>query len=335
MNGPDWDVRYGKHYVRRDGWLPASKEYIKKTGKSVVKYFTLCDVQALDIFMLEMAGILPRDDNGKLPNVVICEGDRGKVSEINRLVKPPLDEAIIPESLEDLLTFEDDEYTRVTPLRTFERDKAKRRRLRLKERHERFKLFLPFDIINFDPCNSILEKALEVNRLYKALEKIFELQRLTNHFLLFITTNMSKTHVSIVKKCQEDLRHNLEKYPKLKEVMLAEIGETEYSRIPEPHRVSFCFVKSILLEIAKRSGWNYEHKGIFVYENPDKSRMLASVIFCTRASGEQDESVYLNDFIGVIKGKVRYHSYADSLKDKSIREDLEAIKNYREQMRRN
>jgi len=334
MNGPDWDTRYSKHYVRRDGWLPASKEYIQKTGKSVVKYFTLCDVHAIDIFMLEMAGILPRDGNGKLPNVVICEGDWNKVPIINRLVKPPLEEAIIPESLEDLIAFEDDEYTRTTPLNTYEKDTLKRRKLRLKERHERFKLFLPFDIINFDPCNSILEKALEVNKLYKALEKIFELQKLTNHFLLFVTTSISNTHVSIERKCMKELSGNLEKYPRLKDAMIKRMGEVKYNKIPEQYRIPICFVKSFIVDIARRKGWYCEHKGVFVYENPNKSKMLASVVFCTQASGEQKEEAYLNDIIGVIEGQMKYYSNASALRDKSIKDDLKAIIDYREQVRR-
>ena len=335
MNGLDWDIRYNKHYVRRDGWLPASKEYMEKTGKSVVKYFTLCDVQALDIFMLEMAGILPRDNNGRLPNVVICEGNISKVAQINRLVKPPLDEAIIPESLEDIITFEDDEYTRKTPLRAFEKDRSKRKRLRLKERHERFKMFLPFDIINFDPCNSILEQAIEVNRLYKALERIFELQKLTNHFLLFVTTQISNIHVSIEKKFQKDLEDNLDSYPELRQLVVKHLGKAEYKKIPEAYRMSICFVKSIIIQIAKKSGWYCEHKGIIVYENQDGTKMLASVAFCTLAGSKKDESIYIDDLMGIIQGKVSYHSYADSLKDKSIKEDLKEIIDYREQVRQN
>lgn len=336
MNGPDWDKRYSKHYVRRDGWLPESKEYIEKMGKSSVKYFTLCDVQAIDVFMLEMEGILPRDSNGRLPNVVICEGGGArKTAEINRLVKPPLDEAIIPEWLEDLINFEDDEYTKVTPLNTFERDKLKRRKLRLKERHERFKMFLPFDIINFDPCNSILDKHLEVNRLYKALERIFELQKLTNQFLLFVTTNISNIHVSIVRKFEKDLVENLEKYQKLKQIIDKTLGQAEYRKIPEPYRTSICFVKSIMMQIAKKSGWYCEHKKIFVYENPDGTKMLASVALCTLAGSKKDESIYIDDLMGIVQGKVSYHSYADSLKDKSIKEDLKEIIDYREQVRKN
>jgi hypothetical protein len=333
VNGPNWDERYGKHYVRRDGWLPASREYMIKTGKAKVKYFTLCDVQAIDVFMLELAGVLRRDNNGRLPNVIICEGDMSKVAEINRLVKPPLDEAIIPESLEELITFKDDEYTRTTPLKTYEKDRLKRKRLRLKERHERFKMFMPFDIINFDPCNSILRQGLEGNKLYEALEEIFELQKLTNQFLLFVTTGISEIHPGIARKFERELGENLEKHPRLKDAMIKRLGEVTYSKIPEEYRIPICFVKSLMVDIARRKGWYCEHEGVFVYENPDRSRMLASVVFCTQAGEELDEEAYLNDIIGVVEGQMAYHSHASAVKDQSIKDDLGEIIDYREKVR--
>jgi len=189
-------------------------------------------------------------------------------------------------------------------------------------------------LINFDPCNSILEKALEVNKLYKALEKIFELQKLTNHFLLFVTTSISNTHVSIERKCMKELSGNLEKYPRLKDAMIKRMGEVKYNKIPEQYRIPICFVKSFIVDIARRKGWYCEHKGVFVYENPNKSKMLASVVFCTQASGEQKEEAYLNDIIGVIEGQMKYYSNASALRDKSIKDDLKAIIDYREQVRR-
>jgi hypothetical protein len=335
MNSPDWDTRYSKHYVRRDSWLPASQEYKKNTGKSAVKYFTLCDVQAIDIFMLEMAGVLPRDQNGKLPNVIICEDVVSKAKEISRLVKPPMQEAIIAANLEDLLTFEDDEYTKNTPIGTYEQDKGKRLRLQLKERHERFKKYLPFDIVNFDPCESILEKALEVNKLYMSLEKLFEFQKKADKFLLFVTTNISKIHVAIEKKFEKDLSENLKKHLDLKEVIIKQLGGTEYRKIPEDYKKSICFVKSIMIPIARKTGWYCEHKGIVIYENPDKTKMLASAVLCTSVKSAQNESVYINDLIDIIKGKVSYHSYAESLRDKPLKDDLEKITKYREQIRKN
>ncbi|MBN1695129.1 hypothetical protein JW879_07000 [candidate division WOR-3 bacterium] len=285
--------------------------------------------------MLEMAGVLPRDQNGKLPNVFVCEDIESKAWEISKLLKPPIQEAIIPANLEDLLTFEDDEYTKNTPIGTFEQDKVKRLRLQLKERHERFKKYLPFDIVNFDPCGSVLEKALEVNRLYLSLEKLFEFQKKTDIFLLFVTTNISKIHIAVEKKFEKDYSENLKKHLDLKEVINKQLGGIEFRKIPEVYKKSICFVKSIIIPIARKTGWYCEHKGIIIYENPDKTKMLASAVLCTSVKSTQNESVYINDLIGVIKGKVSYHSYAEALKDKPLKDDLEKIKKYREQIRKN
>lgn len=336
MNGVDWDNRFIKHYVRRDGWLPASIEYCSQIGKPSIKYFTLCDTQAIDIFMLEKAGILKRDPNGKLPNVIICESDPSKLTDINNIVKPPLDEFIINETLEDLLTFKESADVRRREYDPFDvpRNKNERKKRRLKRRHERFKMYLPFDIINFDPSNSILERALNGNRLYEALECFFEFQKLTNQFLLFVTTKISGIHPGILKVFAQDLKDNLCKYPKFYEVMESKFGNVEFSKIPESYRSSVCFLKSIIVRIAKKSGWVIESKGIYTYQNKDGTKWLDSVMFCKLVASGQDESVYIDDIIKVIEGKMRNYSYADSLKDKSIKDDLKEIVAYREIVRK-
>lgn len=334
IGGPDWDRRYSKHYVRRDAWLPASIEYMKRTGKKVIKYFTLCDTKAIDIFMLEKEGILLRDYNGKLPNVVICEGDRRRLEDIIEIVKPPLEEAIILASLEDLLTFEDDERTRATPVRAYVKDPKLRRRLLMKEKHERLKLMFPFDIINFDPCNSLLEEALSVNRLYKALERIFEFQKLTNQFLLFITTGISDIHGSIARTFIKDFDENIKNHTELKEEIIKSLGEAECNKIPEPYKTAICFVKSIVIKIAKNSGWYCVNNKAVVYENPDGKRMLGLVTFCRLSGEKQEEIVYIGDIISMIRRKVGYHSYEGSLKDESIKEHLKEIVEYREMVRK-
>ena len=175
MNSIDWDNRYIKHCVRKNGWLPASLEYMKRVKKESIKYFTLCDSQAIDIVMLEKAGILKRDMNGKLPNVIICEGDPNKLIDIYRVVKPPLDEFIINEKLEDLLTLRGIVEVEMSGAAKFDtpRGKEERKRIRLYRRFEKFKMCLPFDIINFDPSNSLLDRTIDSNRLYQALESFF------------------------------------------------------------------------------------------------------------------------------------------------------------------
>ncbi len=70
MTIPDWDNYICKHCARYYGWLPASKEFAARIRKKHVKYFTLSDTQAIDIFMFEMEGVLVRDGNNMLPEVV-------------------------------------------------------------------------------------------------------------------------------------------------------------------------------------------------------------------------------------------------------------------------
>ena len=51
-----------KHYVRKNGWLTAAKEQkyaIRRRSKQIpLRYFTFCAVEAIDVFMLELEGIL-------------------------------------------------------------------------------------------------------------------------------------------------------------------------------------------------------------------------------------------------------------------------------------
>lgn len=335
MNGLNWDKRYVKHYVRRDGWLPAGLEYRKRTGNKSVKYLTLCDEQAIDIFMLERAGILNRDSNGKLPNVIICEKDESKLTAINAIVKPPLQEFIINESLEDLLTYRERPHGLSIVDNRFDtiRSKEERKKVRLERRHEQFKMYLPFDIINFDPSNSILERNLNSNRLYDALGCIFELQKLTNNFLLFVTTKISGTDPSITNLFAKDLRENLIKYPQFNAAMIAKFGISEFVKLPDPHRSSICFLKSIIVKMAMHSGWAIESHGSYAYENYDGSKWLSSVMFCKQSIVSDNESPYINDIIALIETKMKNYSYDSSLKDQPLKEDLRKIVEYRESIR--
>lgn len=60
----DYDADLAKHYVRMFGWLPICRDYATKVGKRHVRYFTLCAAGAVDVFMLERAGVLYRSPDG-------------------------------------------------------------------------------------------------------------------------------------------------------------------------------------------------------------------------------------------------------------------------------
>jgi len=330
---PDWDTYYCKHCARLYGWLPASKDYREQAKKATIKYFTLSDTKAIDIFMFEMEGLLARDKSGTLPNVVICEGDWKKVPEILKVVRPPIKEAIITGRLQDVLTFEDDEYTKATPVDAYEKDPKKRARLRLKRNFERLRLYFPFDIINFDPCDSLLNPDIANNRLYQALESVFELQKSTGRFLLFITTPLFNVAPKSISQLREDYEGNVSKYSKITEALLSSVKATDYGKIDENKRFAMGVAKSVTLRAARNKGWDCEHKGIYIYENEIGHKILSSVVSCTQMSGEPSETSYVVDIIRIISGMPNYYSYSASSSNQKVKENLGKIVQFREESR--
>lgn len=335
MSIPDWDTYVCKHCARLYGWLPAAIEYRQGIRKASLKYFTLCDVQAIDIFMFEKEGILARDANGRLPNVVICEEDPHKVPEIMQIVRPPIDEAIVNASLEDVLAFEDDEFTLTTPTNTWVRDRQKRRRLKTKQKYERLRLFFPFDIVNFDPYNSLLDPGMRENRIYRALERLFELQRTTDEFLLFLTTPLSRIHRDTEDTFREDLRCNISQHADIKEWLEASWGTIEYDKAEEMKRLALSIAKSIVIPAAQREGWSCVHKGIYIYENQSGHKMLDSVVLCSQRPTENSDPLYLDDILHIICDMPEYYSYAWSASNSEVKEHLNSIVTFREDLKAN
>ncbi len=333
MSGPNWDTYYPKHCARLYGWLPATKEFMAVTGKTVIKYFTLCDVQAIDVFMLEKEGILHRDPNGSLPSVIVCEGVRRKVPDIIRVVKPPLKEAVIPESLEDLLTFEDDAYTRTTSVDAYERDAGKRRRLTLKKHYERLRDFFPFDVINFDPCNSILGDNIEESRLFAALRRVFVLQKTTNKFLLFMTTPVFNIPQRAHAEFKSDLNDNLARYPALADSLRASCKTVNYDEMDEGKRTALCVAKSVVGRAARREGWECEHYGIYWYENIDGHRFLDSVAVCEQPHSGPRDSQYVRDLVGIVETMPSDYPYTFSSRSAEVRAHLKSVVDFREEQR--
>src|ERR1044072_1759168 len=83
-----------KHFVRKNGWLPATLkqlESIKKRNKKIPpRYFTFCAAEAIDVFMLEHHGILKRSgETGRLEGVFFCEKEEDDFRRIAELIGTP------------------------------------------------------------------------------------------------------------------------------------------------------------------------------------------------------------------------------------------------------
>lgn len=331
MTIPDWDNYICKHCARYYGWLPASKEFTAHIRKKHVKYFTLSDIQAIDIFMFEMEGVLVRDGNKMLPEVVICEEESGKIPIILDVVRPPLREAVIYGSLQDLLTYEEADDNSLSE--AWARSYEGRKRRKVKEGHDKLVSFFPFDIVNFDPNDNLLNPSLESNKLYQALERIFELQKDTDTFLLMVTTPIYDVATGTEDKFKSDFQRNTEKYSEFSSSLKSSFGVINYNGVKEHKKIAICFVKSIIYPVALKNGWSCSHKGIYVYENPKGNKYLDAVIECVKTSDEKAKNSYIADLVRVTENMPEYYPKSVSSKDKIIISHLESIKAFREASR--
>jgi len=333
-----YDTYYEKHCGRYYGWLPASKEYKSHSEKDSLKYFTLCAEEAIDVFMFELEGVLFRDEYGLLPNVFICESDISIADKIFSRVRPPVKEALIIGRLQEILTFQDDNDTRDKSIDGEKRisDSNVRKKLYIKGLAQRLESYFPFDIINFDPYGNLLNPDDRSNKLYQSFERIFELQKAINTFLLFVTTPIIDIHSEFKCRFRSDFDSNVSNYDKISSALKSLIGTTNYDELDENKRISITIAKSIVNQTAKNKGWSSEHKGIYIYENIHGTKMLTSVVQFTQITQENGlfiESLYVDDIVRVIKNMPRYYSYEDSLKDQEVIEHLKRIVQFRENSR--
>ncbi|MCJ7509205.1 MAG: hypothetical protein MUO85_10860 [candidate division Zixibacteria bacterium] len=331
----DYDVYWAKHCARYYGWLPASKAH-KKNIQRAPKYFTLCGSKAIDLFMLEFEKVLERDKNRKLPNVIVCEDNEEAWTEILDLVRPPVKEAIILGRLQDILTFEDDENTKGRSPDDDEPSFEIRKKLIIKGSFEQLQKHFPFDIVNFDPCESLLDTNLEVNGLYQAFNRILELQKSIDSFLFFITTEITPIHPDVQSRFKTDLESNISMYPKIGKTLSSLAHATAYDMIENNKRVALGFAKSVVLSAARSKGWNCEHQGIYIYEfkRPGGTRMLSSVVKFSKAHNTPDEATYIQDLIKIIKHMPKYYSYDEASKNEEVKNHLQKVKEYREKVRK-
>ena len=329
----DYDTYHAKHCARYYGWLPASERFKHAAQGRPLKYFTLCGPKAIDVFMLEQARVLARDADGTLPNVIVCEERQEAAAQIIGVVRPPVREAVFICKIEEVLLYRDDNEVRRL-LREGDRARPtsqQRRKILLRERAQRLKTEFPFDIINFDPCESLLRKDPRRNDLYRAFEKLFELQKGTDRFLLLATMSTSTVSGSLQSRFRSDLRTNVNKHKSVREVLKGSCGSTDYANLSRNKKLAVGFAKSILVPLAMRQGWACTHKGMYVYEfRPQGTRMLSAVVELYQPGNGPRAADYVPDIVRVIKDMARYFSWEAAENDAKVRQHLESITEYRQ-----
>ncbi len=324
----DWSKYYGKQFARLYGWLPASKDFKKKYKIKKIKYLTLCDVTALDIFMLESEGILIRDKDKFLQDVIICEKNESSIPAIFEAVKPPLKEAIIEGKIEKLLLFEDDNDTKDVDIYTDVKSKKIREKLRLKENAIQLKEHFPFDIINFDPFGNIYRRQSE---LFRGFQKIFEFQRSKQQFLLFLTSSVEIGDCALL--FEEDFRKNIVDYEEIRILVESDSNLRNYNTLHDTVKASIGISKTIINKLAIQYKWQSFHHGIYVYQNAHGRFQISSVVEFTQNSS-LEEDWYLKDVVNILKNMPKTITFEEAENNQLIKDSLEFIEDYRSKIQK-
>ncbi|MDB5119731.1 MAG: hypothetical protein JWN56_949 [Sphingobacteriales bacterium] len=294
----DWDNYYSKHCTRFYGWLPASKEFKERKGDSKIKYLTLCDTNAIDIFMLEMEGVLQRDANQTLTGVTICEMDESKLADIFKNVNPPLRESIVKGKIQQLLLFQDTPELQAMDPDGDVRNIKIRRKLNMRRDAIRLQAGFPFDIINFDPCDSIMNPDKE---MFQALDKIYELQSDIDEFLIFSTTPIHLNE-AISKVFDDDFNKNIEDHEAIKIASEATLNTLSFAAIGDEHKkAAIGLGKTLIAKLSIKHGFVSNQLGIYIYKSDNGTPMMSAVTLLCKANGQQTVDWYPNEIVKIIK----------------------------------
>lgn len=115
MSHIDYSSDLPKHFVRTRGWLPACQQQVQavanRTKRIPLRYFTFCAAEAIDVFMLERAGIIRRSEvSGRLEGVYFCERNAEDFGIIAGLIGSP-DQGFQGE-FEKIVLFQEDDETK-------------------------------------------------------------------------------------------------------------------------------------------------------------------------------------------------------------------------------
>lgn len=177
-----------KHYVRREGWLPACKERLleiqgkQDKNRPRLKYFTFCATGAIDVVMLDLEKVVRASGAGAFDTVYYFDVDDAQVARTRESIPGAIG---FPGDFVDIVLAEDPLESQVTDVvssleppveETFTRHTREQIR-RLAIRREFIKAF-PFDVINLDLERYLfIPKEALPGKLVNAFRKVFEWQR--------------------------------------------------------------------------------------------------------------------------------------------------------------
>jgi hypothetical protein len=318
MSRIDYDTDIVKHFVRFDGWLGAFRYRHKKVRGALnggrrsvpLRYFTFCASSAIDIFMLERAKLLKRNNvSGRLEHVYFCEADDQEFARIARLLGSS--EAGFLESFEEFVLFKDDRHTlgksNFDPSERVSDDPRVRRKFACKALHQNFVSLFPFDVINLDLFGNLFPpEGAAYSPILRTFERIFEWQSLFSGpdghacegFSLFLTAYVHKENINktalgdLIRSAKANLKHQ-----ELAAAFTARYPHGDPSQLMEENFPVFfsIILPKIVASIALKHGWIGSHRKIYLYTRSDPGNrpelgnyhMMTSIV-CYRRFDDSD-----------------------------------------------
>lgn len=290
MNHINFEEDPLKHYVRKNGWLAAAKQQKKvirsRSKKIPLRYFTFCAVGAIDVFMLELAGILKRSEKtGYLEGVYFCEEDPVDYTRITNLLG--LEAQGFLGKFERIVLFKDDKDT-IGKTRNDgnfyppEVDK----KLIYKDAHHRLREAFPFDIINLDVCGAMFPPRKNImNPLLKSIIQILDWQTNSTfpinnleckQFTLFLTSHINsadRTNQKAIQQLTDLLIDNINTNPDFQEAFVNRYSHNQVQKLVSenfPEFICLAIPKLMIKRALLDFGWEVDHGETYIFHRDDK-----------------------------------------------------------------
>lgn len=292
MSHIDYGSDILKHFVRKNGWLPACKSqlYAVRNRKNIpLRYFTFCAAEAIDVFMLEHEGMLQRSDKtGRLEGVYFCEKNPDDFGKIASLIGSP--EQGFLGDFEKIVLFKDDEDTVGQELYPQPKEDEKdddpvfsedvRKKLHYKDTQRHLREAFPFDILNLDVFGMMFPPRKGViTPLLKSLIRILEWQaksNFSNHrpcqqFTLLLTSHIdpSNTDEEAIRQLAKRFSENIETNIAFRTAFLNSYGHEDTNKFVKENFAEFfslAFPKYIIHEALFQLGWEMVPGPIYLYK---------------------------------------------------------------------
>lgn len=267
----------------------------------------------IDVFMLLREGILKLDpENFSIGSIQFCECDAEQYVEIRDLIAR--EDAGFLGKLEDIVLFEDDDFTAQFPTldsiaakmedERLQDDYSKIDRLQLKRTHLNVKNSFPYDYVNLDFCEYYYPKPPGMLRINRTVERFLDWQRRASEdghgvqlpeFILAVTCRHDlKFPTEAEARLTELIRHNCVSSPRYKNAIEETRGISDIGQWLQNDREDFFFAgwPKDIARAAKDYDWKMEILDYVYYERTGDQRnaykIACLVARFTRANASPD-----------------------------------------------